>query len=348
MSGNYILPTMGEINSVEKKFTVMSTFSGGGGSCLGYKMAGGNVLVANEFIPEAQETYAKNFPETILLKDDIRKLKGSDFLDAVGMKRGELDIFDGSPPCSAFSTAGSREKGWGKTKKYSSTVQRVDDLFFEYARLLSEIKPKTFIAENVKGLTMGMAKGYLKEIVGCLRMVGYDVRLKVINSYNYGVPQSRDRLIIIGVRNDLGLAPSYPMIQKQKYNVRDAFKNVAEGEKVFLHGYSLEKYWGETKIGSNHPKRFSLSRISQFKPCPTITQTMGTDKGKVKYAGNLTHWDECRYLTIPEIKRIQSLPDDFYLSGTFAQQWERVGRMVPPLMMKSVAQALYESVLSRV
>jgi len=348
MNSKYIIPTIKECNSLEKKFNVISTFSGGGGSCLGYKMAGGQILVANEFIPEAQDTYRKNFPETKLLTKDIRKLSGQDFLDLAGLKKFELDIFDGSPPCSGFSTAGIGSKGWGKVKAYSSTSQRVDDLFFEYIRLLDEIKPKVFIAENVKGLTQGKARGYFKEIYNLLTSCGYNVKAKVINSYNYGVPQSRDRLILIGVRKDLELKPSYPQSQKDKYIVREALDNIEEGEKVFLYGYSLEKYWKETLVGSSHPERFSLSRISPFKPCPTITQTMGTPKGKVKYAGNLTHWNECRYLTIPELKRIQSLPDDFILTGTFSEQWERIGRMVPPLMMKAVAENIYERILKYV
>ena len=102
--------------SAQKKFTVISTFAGGGGSSTGYRLAGGDVLLINEFVEEAIETYKANFPDTKVLVDDIKKYKAQDFLDMAGIKKGELDILDGSPPCSAFSVAGKREKGWDKEK----------------------------------------------------------------------------------------------------------------------------------------------------------------------------------------------------------------------------------------
>ena len=100
-------------------YSAVSTFSGCGGSSLGYKMAGFRVLWASEFIPAAQDTYRANHPATILDTRDIRNVQASDILDAIGMKPGELDLFDGSPPCASFSTAGKREAGWGKVKAYS-------------------------------------------------------------------------------------------------------------------------------------------------------------------------------------------------------------------------------------
>ena len=108
-------------------FKAISTFSGCGGSSLGYKMAGYKVLWASEFIPAAQDTYRANHPDTILDTRDIRQVQAQEILDILKMQVGELDLFDGSPPCASFSTAGKREKGWGKVKQYSDTKQRVDD-----------------------------------------------------------------------------------------------------------------------------------------------------------------------------------------------------------------------------
>ena len=154
--------------SLQKKFDVISTFAGGGGSSTGYKLAGGNVLAVNEFVEEARTTYNQNYPETPILPDDIKKLSGHEFLDITGIKSGELDILDGSPPCSAFSMAGNVSHGkgnthanaFGKTKGYSDIkeVTNVEDLFFEFLRVADVIKPKVIIAENVAGLTMGEAK----------------------------------------------------------------------------------------------------------------------------------------------------------------------------------------------
>ena len=138
-------------------FNVISTFAGGGGSSTGYRLAGGKILAINEFIPEAQRVYGINYPETHIFREDIRELNGEYILNTLNLKKGELDVLDGSPPCSSFSVSGLREEGWGRVKKYSDSKQRTDDLFFEFARLLNEIQPKVFICENVKGITIGEA-----------------------------------------------------------------------------------------------------------------------------------------------------------------------------------------------
>ena len=161
-------------------------------------MAGYRVLYASEFIPEAQKTYRLNHPGVYLDTRDIRQVTPESILEIVGKRPGEIDLFDGSPPCCAFSLCGKREKGWGKPHAYSDKAQRVDDLFFEYTRLLKGIRPKVFVAENVKGLTIGTAKGYFKLILCALKECGYRVKAAVLNAQHLGVPQSRERLIFIG------------------------------------------------------------------------------------------------------------------------------------------------------
>ena len=142
----YNIPTVQELKQNTEngnhKFSVISFFAGGGGSSTGYRMAGGKVILVNEFIDEAVKTYKANWPTTHIIHDDIRKITPEQVLEKSGIKKFELDIMDGSPPCSAFSTAGSREKGWGKEKKYSDKSQEnVEDLFFEYIRMLRGIMP---------------------------------------------------------------------------------------------------------------------------------------------------------------------------------------------------------------
>ncbi len=140
---------------------VASFFAGTGGSSTGYRMAGYRVLYANEFVEAARASYAANkAPYTVLDGRDIRTIDPADVLAQIGLGAGELDVLDGSPPCASFSTAGKREKGWGQVKAYSDTVQRSDDLFFEFARMVDGIRPKVFVAENVSGLVKGKAKGY--------------------------------------------------------------------------------------------------------------------------------------------------------------------------------------------
>jgi DNA (cytosine-5)-methyltransferase 1 len=128
-----------------------STFAGGGGTSTGLRMAGFKVLWANECDPHAVETYRANHPDTELDPRDVREVTAADIMRAVGGR--EIDLLDGSPPCTAFSTAGKREKGWGKRKSHAGRKQdRVEDLFFEYARLLRDLQPRAFVAENVSGL----------------------------------------------------------------------------------------------------------------------------------------------------------------------------------------------------
>ena len=197
--------------SSQNKFNVISTFAGGGGSSTGYRLAGGKILCINEFVEEARNTYRENYPDTPILPDDIKELTGQDLLDAAGIKAGEVDILDGSPPCSAFSMAGAvvqgggHTKGFGKTKKYSDgkKVENIEDLFFEFLRVAEDIKPKVIVAENVAGLMMGEAKQYYYKITNAFEKIGYDVSSMVLDSSHYGVPQTRKRVIFIAVREDV-------------------------------------------------------------------------------------------------------------------------------------------------
>ena len=191
--------------SKQEKFTVISTFAGGGGSSTGYRLAGGKILLVNEFVEAARQTYKDNYPDTEILPQDIKDLTGFDFLDTAGIRPGELDILDGSPPCSAFSIAGKRDKGWDQEKEYSEgkKVENIEDLFLEYVRIAKEIKPKVIVAENVKGITVGEAKQKLNEFINAFQNIGYDVTYKVMNAAHYGVPQARERTMFVCVREDV-------------------------------------------------------------------------------------------------------------------------------------------------
>ena len=124
--------SMAELDTIPKNgYKVFSTFSGCGGSSLGYKLAGYEVIGALECVPQARDAYAKNFPNTPILFKDIREVHGEDIFNLTGLKKGELDIMDGSPPCCPFSMQGVRDENWGKVVNYSSIKQRTDDLFFE-------------------------------------------------------------------------------------------------------------------------------------------------------------------------------------------------------------------------
>ena len=362
--------------SSQNKFSVISTFAGGGGSSTGYRLAGGNILCMNEFVEEAQNTYRENYPNTPILPGDIKKLSGKDFLDIAKLDVGELDILDGSPPCSAFSVAGKlshskdgkHSDGWGQTKNYSDgkMVENIEDLFFEFLRVADEIKPKVIIAENVAGLTVGEAKTYFNKIQNTFEEIGYDVCAKVLDSRYFGVSQTRTRVFFIGLRNDIttkagltfmNIANVFPEESRDVVSLEEALKDLeydSEEVKMLTDRFSNTAYWKQTgskmpnnpdKVltgGDYHPKghHFNLKRVSLKQPGPTLT-AMGS---QITTAGAF-HWNEPRKLTIGELKRIQSLPDDFILTGKWNQKAERIGRMVPPLLLKSIADSVYEKVI---
>ena len=252
--------------SSEKLFNVISCFAGGGGSSTGYRLAGANILLINEFVEEAISTYQANFPDTNVLVDDIKKYTSDDFLEMAGIKVGELDLLDGSPPCSAFSLAGKRNKGWegyvedtressidletGEVvqtgelkkkdgiKKYSEDKiqESIEDLFLEYIRIAKGIQPKVIVAENVKGITFGESKKKLLEFINDFERIGYEVSYQVMNAADYGTPQARERTIFICVRKDvaetiglnfMNISGIFPTKTVTKHvTMRDAFEDI--------------------------------------------------------------------------------------------------------------------------
>lgn len=373
----YQVMSMAEIRKLPANgFNAISTFSGCGGSSLGYRMAGFKVLYANEFHKAARDSYSPNKAAyTVLDSRNIRNVSGRDILKIINLDVGELDLFDGSPPCVAFSTAGIRNKGWNKVRKYSHTKQRDDDLFFEYSRLVKEIQPKVFVAENVSGLVKGVSKGYFLNILKELKQCGYRVSAKLLDASWLGVPQKRERIFFIGVRNDLNIDPCFPKPLPYQYTVRDAIpwilrqnksksfyqdelestekpsqtigtstsfvserfkQNIVEVDNRQFRKLAPShlRIYNELGIGECHKKRFSHVKLPIDKPSNTITT--GLDK---------YHPLEKRYMTIDELKRICSFPDDFVLAGSYAQQVERLGRSVPPVMMMHIAKTVRDEVL---
>lgn len=322
-------------------YRVASTFSGCGGSCLGYRMAGFRVVWASEFIPAAQDSYRANHPDTILDTRDIRDVKAEDILTETGMKAGELDLFDGSPPCQAFSTAGKRSKGWGEGKLYENGKRQCnEDLFFDYIRLLKGLQPKTFVAENVSGLVKGVAKGYFLEIFAALQEAGYRVACRVLDAQWLGVPQSRQRTIFVGVREDIGIEPVHPNPLAYRYSVREALMGLRGNvEPETRLGVKVLEQWKKTNIGERSPKYFQLIKVDMDGQSPSITGPSGT---------GATRPDEPRRFTIAELKRICAFPDDFVLVGTYAQQWERCGNAVPPVMMQHIASTVAVEILDKI
>lgn len=351
----YRIPTMVETNALPRNgLRVISTFAGGGGSSLGYRMAGFKVLAASEFVPAAADVYELNATDgTIVIRDDIREISGRDILDRVGLDVGELDVLDGSPPCSAFSSIGKKSAGWGAEKRYSDTRQVVDDLFFEFSRIVGDVKPRVFVAENVAGLGRGQTQGYFMRIYRDLESQGYRVKAKVLNAKWLGIPQNRPRLIFVGVREDQPFEPVHPKPLRYQYTIADVLPHITGQVDVgvgFADPGWRPAHRNVSKCVGSTPSvpsgRFPMSLIESKGPTITKDPETGADLTTVSdFTRRALPNRTLRRLTIPELRIISSFPADFELTGSYLQRWERLGRAVPPLMMRAIASTLAERML---
>lgn len=342
----YAIPPTAEILAAPSNgLTLASTFSGCGGSCLGYRWAGYDVAYACEIAPTPRASYEANFgsaPDPT----DVRELTGERVLERLGIARGELDVLDGSPPCTAFSMAGIRDRGWRVEKEHGGKVQRVDDLFLEFGRLVDELQPRAFVAENVTGLVRGRSRPYFDLILRKLTETGYRVTAAQLDAEWLGVPQARSRIYILGVREDLGRDPELPVPLAYRYSVRDALPGLRLGTDEDVAAADISRYaiapeWDGLAPGGKSEKYFSLIRTHPDRPAPTITAaSVGAEQGSPVGAAAATHPSERRKFTIPELRRLCGFPDDFELAGSWGQQWAQLGNCVVPPMARAVGEAV--------
>lgn len=306
--------------------TVMSLFAGCGGSSLGYSMAGFRELLAVEWDQNAVDTFRLNFPDVPVYHGDIAALSVDECLRMDDVVPGELDVLDGSPPCQGFSTVGKR-----------NLHDPRNDLFREYVRLLRGLRPKVFVMENVSGMVKSKMKLVFAEILRELKASGYRVSARMLNAMYFHVPQSRQRMIFIGVRDDLGIEPSHPVAQSRPVTLRDAVSGLSELGQYGSVSPLLQRRHAETRIGKVHHERFSLLRCTWTKPVPTILKILGS--------GGHMHPDEPRRLTDRELQRCASFPDGFQFVGKFDEAVNRIGDAVPPLFMRAIAEHIKTEIL---
>jgi DNA (cytosine-5)-methyltransferase 1 len=244
--------------------TVISTFAGAGGSSLGYSMAGYRELLAVEWDDNAVETFKLNFPGVPVYHGDISELSVDECLSMAGTQPGELDILDGSPPCQGFSTAGKRIMDDPRNQ-----------LFREFVRLLRGLRPKVFVMENVSGMVKGKMKLVFVDILKELKASGYQVSARLLNAMYFHVPQSRQRMIFIGVRDDLGIKPSHPGAEARPVTVGEAIDNCqAVQDAPAWRKFNLD-LWNRQRPGDNGigGKYFNHVRMDFRKPSPTIPKS---------------------------------------------------------------------------
>lgn len=321
-------------------FNVFSCFHCGGGSTMGYKLAGYNVLGGVEIDPVMMEVYRKNHkPKHSFLMgvQEFNKLPN----DTIPKELFNLDILDGSPPCSVFSLAGKREKKWGEEHHFreGQAKQKLDDLFFHFIETSSKLRPKIVVAENVKGLILGNARGYVKEIFAGFRKAGYEPQLFLLNASTMGVPQRRERTFFIARRNDINFPKLSLQFDEPAISVCDAFYGL---EKQTAGGLSkeTERLWHMIKPGDSiakvHPRGscFNNFRLPWNRPANTLVSE------SVVY-----HPLEPRKLSDKELLRLQTFPDDYEFVMAHAKYI--CGMSVPPRMMERIAMQIEAQWLSK-
>lgn len=306
--------------------TVMTTFSCGGGSSMGYKLAGYDVVCANDIDPQMQKVYEANHHPKQYILAPIKDLLSRDDLP-------QVDVLDGSPPCSTFSTAGLREKAWGKDKHFreGQAKQVLDDLFFDFIALAEKMQPKIVIAENVSGMLKGNAKGYVKLIVQEFKRIGYSCQVFLLNAASMGVPQQRERVFFICHKADKQIRLKF--IEKP-ITASIALKNINRVGKALKN----PTHCNNTKPGG----LFSLSgsstgklnrKLNPYKPSWTITSTPC-----------IYNWDSPTLLSNEAAAILGSFPRDFNYSTI--KPWYLIGMSVPPVMMANVAYEVYNQLIS--
>lgn len=345
-------------------------FSGCGGLDLGFAAAGTDMVGHVEIWDAANRIYAENFKNSVLLKKDINEVLPED-LEAWTTKFGEIDIIIGGPPCQGFSLAGKRNPDDCRNQLYQ-----------QYAMIVAGIRPKVFVFENVAKLTSMKTKDgkmFLDDILSEFSKAGYTLAFKVVNAYEYGVPQSRERIFLVGVRNDLKKTFTFPdamygeadssgqgTARREVLPIR-TFRDAAEELETLESGeisgndplhwaiahprHVIDWLTDIPEGGSAHenpnPKKRPLSGFNTTykrniwdEPCSTI----GTNFSMISGCRNV-HPTSTRSLTIREAARVQSFPDEFVFCGKWGDVRQAIGNAVPPLLAYRIAEEIFKQIL---
>ena len=321
---------------------VFGTFVCGGGSTMGYKLAGFDHLGGVEIDKEVAAVYQKNHRPKHFYNLDIRDFNN---LDALPDELFDLDLLDGSPPCSTFSMAGSREKAWNKKKKFreGQSEQTLDDLVFVYLDTIEKLKPKVALLENVKGLMQGNAKGYLKEIHKRFTKIGYRVQVFLLDASKMGVPQRRQRVFIIGLRDDLVLPKLVLGFDEPGICFGDFRQELPKsGKKEWIRLTDFQRdIWNKAKQGESFAKYNNGNGFNDYKAQDKrIHPTLSAQQHKYY------HSTEPRHLYQSEFCAIGSYPQDYNFDKL--KYGYLIGMSVPPVMTAQIANQINLQWLSKI
>ena len=342
---------------------VLSIFSGGGGIDCGFKKAGFDICFSTDFWQPACDTLEKNKVGKLDVCDDIRKIEYDKYLAEIGMRKSEIDVLVGGPPCPAYS-----KSRFYRTDKKRALEDENSFTLYEYFRALDEIRPKVFFFENVFGFVYKPHRAAFELLKERADQYGYDITYKVVNTANYGVPQTRERFICVGVKHGEGEKFVFPKenyydpekVSKDKCG--DKIPWITCGEAIGDLDYDLPED-AEMQAGSKHKELLKLVppgdnylyftaergypnpifkwrsrywsfllKLSPKRPSWTIQASFSNNMGPF-------HWKN-RFLRINEIKRIQTFDDDYEFCGDFREQWRQIGNAVPVKMANIIADAI--------
>ena len=331
----------------ERRFTSIELFAGAGGLALGVEQAGFDTLGLIEFDKAATDTLKCNRPSWRVIHDDIANISQLDLEDYFGIKKGDLDLLSGGSPCQSFSYAGKR----------LGLEDARGTLFYHYAVFLEKLQPKMFLFENVKGLLTHDKGQTYKTILDIFKQEGYTIQKQVLNAWDYGVAQKRERLITIGIRNDLvnQIKFEFPIPHKYKPVLRDILLDCPKSLGSPYSKYKQEifemvppgGYWRD--IPEDIAKEYMkscwhmeggrtgiLRRLSLDEPSLTVLTSPSqkqTDR---------CHPLEARPFTVRENARCQSFPDDWEFCGSVGQQYKQVGNAVPVNLAYEIGKKIKE------
>lgn len=331
------------VDSNKDTFTNVELFAGAGGLALGLEQAGFENLLSNDFDKDSCNTLKANRSNWNVICDSVENLAEQDLLKMLNIKQGELDLLSGGYPCQSFSYAGKR-LGLNDVR---------GTMFYYYAKILKQLKPKMFLAENVKGLVSHDGGKTLQTMINVFEEIGYRVQYKVLNAWDYGVAEKRERIVIIGIRNDIPVEFKYPTPYEYKPVLRDALKDVPKSEGASYPQSKKEVFdlvppggcWrdlpedvakaymkGSYNLGGG--KTGMARRISWDEPSLTILCSpcmKQTDR---------CHPDETRPFTIRESARIQSFPDTWQFTGSLNSKYKQIGNAVPVNLAKEIGLSI--------
>ena len=323
--------------------TNVELFAGAGGLALGLEEAGFENILSNDFDKDSCDTLKLNRPNWNVVCDSVENLAEKDLLKMLNLKEGELDLLSGGYPCQSFSYAGKR-LGLNDVR---------GTMFYYYAKILKQLKPKIFLAENVKGLVSHDGGKTLQTMINVFEEIGYHVQYKVLNAWDYGVAEKRERVVIIGIRNDIQVDYEYPTPHDYKPVLRDVLKNVPKSEGATYPQSKKEVFdlvppggcWrdlpediarsymkGSYNLGGG--KTGMARRISWDEPSLTILCSpcmKQTDR---------CHPVETRPFTVRESARIQSFPDTWQFCGNLHSKYKQIGNAVPVNLAKEIGLSI--------